>query len=148
MFARPISVTFTITALLVVLATPALLGDEPDVLFGVDGRVWSTLEKSDCSGLVKLALLKGIYDGLMFGRSDQIERYQTRKTSYSTLIRGLDKFYSDYRNERVLLVSALQVVALELRGDSPEQVDSLTRAFRDASTTSLPEHPVTHQSPK
>ena len=113
----------------------SLLAEE-SILFGFDGRLWNGIAKSDCAEVVKLAVVRGIYDGLMFGQSAQLSRFQVKGTSYTNVIRGLDTFYSDYRNERIVVFAALQVVALELQGKPADEIDYLTRGFRSVATSS------------
>jgi hypothetical protein len=113
-----------------------LLLAEESILFGLDGRLWIGIAKSECAEIVKLSMVRGIYDGLMYGRSDQLKRFQIKNTSFDNLIRGLDTFYSDYRNERIPVFAALQVVALELQGRPPDEIDQLTRGFRGVVTSS------------
>jgi hypothetical protein len=99
-----------------------------DLKFGLDGRIWNMLKEPD-SVLQKMAIVRGIYDGLMFGHSPDINLYYT-KTSLDHLVKALDQFYQDYRNEKVLIVWALRVVSMELRGESKDAVDSELRRVR------------------
>lgn len=97
--------------------------DADEMRFGLDGRSWLGLNDLPDEGkLEKLLLVRGIYDGLMFGQSVILSHYYT-KTSYEHLIRALDQFYSDYRNEKILVVYALKVISMELTGASKEEVD-------------------------
>jgi hypothetical protein len=82
--------------------------------------------------------VRGIYDGMMFGRSPDRDKYQVKGTSYDQLIRGLDTFYSDYRNERIFVVHALQVVSMELRGESSNAIDLKTRELRELGSKFSP----------
>jgi hypothetical protein len=99
-----------------------------DLKFGLDGRIWNMLKEPD-DVLQKMAIVRGIYDGLMFGHSPDINLYYT-KTSLDHLVKALDQFYQDYRNEKVLIVWALRVVSMELRGESKDAVDSELRRVR------------------
>jgi hypothetical protein len=45
-------------------------------------------------------------------------------------MRALDQFYSDYRNEKILVVYALRVISMELKGASKEAVDLELRKLR------------------
>lgn len=103
-------------------------GQTQDLKFGLDGRIWNMLKEPD-DVLQKMAIVRGIYDGMMFGHSPDINLYYT-KTSLDHLVKALDQFYQDYRNEKVLIVWALRVLSMELRGESKDAVDSELRRVR------------------
>src|SRR6266566_1677667 len=86
-------------------------------------------DHSKGDGSEKLFLVRGIYEGLILGRSSALNQFYT-KTSYDHLIRALDQFYSDYRNEKLPVVVALRVISMELRGVSKEEVDTELRRLR------------------
>ena len=101
------------------LRKSAYAGDE--VRFGMDGRIWAMLSELPNDGKVeKLLIIRGIYDGLMFGRSPFIHEYYT-KTSFEHLITAVDQFYNDYRNQKIPVVLALRIISMELRGVSKEK---------------------------
>jgi|GEM_PF-6582896 len=120
---------------------PAMQQNRPErkedietIKFGLDGRSWLGLNDLPDEGkLEKLLLVRGIYDGLMFGQSVILDFYYT-KTSYEHLMRALDQFYGDYRNEKILVVYALRVISMELKGASKGEVElELSKLRRMAS---------------
>jgi len=87
-------------------------------------------DHSKGDGSEKLFLVRGIYEGLILGRSSALNQFYT-KTSYDHLIRALDQFYSDYRNDKLPVVVALRVISMELKGASKESVDTELRRLRN-----------------
>jgi hypothetical protein len=59
-----------------------------------------------------------------------ISSYYT-KTSLDHLVKALDQFYQDYRNEKILIVWALRVISMELRGESKDAVDTIEATLFD-----------------
>jgi len=53
-----------------------------------------------------------------------------RGTTVGQVIDGLDDFYKDYRNEKILVSEAVYIVNLELMGASRELVEQVTRIVR------------------
>jgi len=52
------------------------------------------------------------------------------KGTYGQMITGLDEFYKDYRNKRILVVEAMYIVKLEVMGAPRELIDQVTRLLR------------------
>jgi len=102
-----------------------------ELVVGWDGSHWNQLKGKD--GAMQIVLVRGIYEGLIWGRSPDISKYY-RKTSYDHMAKALDQFYADYRNEKVFIVWALQVIAMELSGESPERVEDHLRSMRKAAS--------------
>lgn len=106
---------------------------------GFDGSGWNGLKvlREIQSGkvelLVKTYFVRGIYEGLSFGQGAMQSLYYT-ETSYEHLVKALDQFYADYRNEKVFVGMALRVIAMELRGESPESIDEYLRRIRKAAS--------------
>jgi len=72
-------------------------------------------------------VIRGVLDGLVFGKSPLVTQDSMMDyldTTYGHLIEALDQFYSDYRNEGVFLVWALQLISLEMRGTAPKVVEA------------------------
>ena len=46
------------------------------------------------------------------------------------LVKGLDKFYEDYRNTNVKILEALDIVHREVKGEPPDWIDFWTRYYR------------------
>jgi hypothetical protein len=111
--------------------TPAAAQPET-VMFGLSGNQWSVLSQGIPPAevnLLKLAMLRGVFDGLMFGRSPEMAQYVTN-VPIDRVRQALDTFYADYRNRDVFLVWALQIVSMELRGAPREEIDARIRLFR------------------
>ena len=104
------------------------VSQDDEIKYVLDGSAWSKLSDAG-SCFEKLILVRGIYDGLMIGHSPVMKDYST-KTSYDHLIKALDQFYGDYRNEKIPVVSALRVISMELRGASKDDVDLELRRLR------------------
>ena len=110
---------FAATLLTLALLVPGS-ADAQQVSFGVNGDTWRISDELEDGGqLAKIALLRGIYDGLWYGRSPDRSLYPT-KVSWDVLLEGLDDFYKDFRNRQILVVWALRVLKLEIEGKSRE----------------------------
>ncbi len=105
------------------------------ITLGVSGTVWK--RAFDLMGMgsinnkvYKFILLKGVLDGLKFGPGDDSVYTPIYYTTYDHLMDALDQFYSDYRNEKILIVWALQIVSMELKGVPKETIDQTLSNFR------------------
>lgn len=49
---------------------------------------------------------------------------------FGDMVDGLDHFYSDYRNRNIKFCRALEIVCNEIKGESPERIELLTRRER------------------
>jgi hypothetical protein len=78
--------------------------------------------------LPKLSYIAGVYDGLVFGKSQIRDNFVF--TSYEAMCAALDDFCSDERNQRVSLVPALRIVSMEIKGQSKEAIERETRRLR------------------
>jgi hypothetical protein len=67
-----------------------------------------------------------------------------KNASYAQLIRGLDRFYEDYRNEAIPIVFGLRVVTMEMRGESAELIDRIVRGWRGAAINRSTPTPTRH----
>ncbi len=93
---------------------------------------WGSFDKFNEVGidpmLPKLSYVAGVYDGLVFGKSQIRDNFVF--TQYETLTAALDQFCSDERNHRVSLVPALRVISMQIKGQSKEEIDRETRRLR------------------
>lgn len=109
---------------------------EGQITFGVDGNVWKRIlddQSAQISRFNKLILLRGVLDGMMYGQSPFIigsSKVVYTNTTFEHLIDGLDQFYADYRNEKILVVWALLIVSMELNGKPREQIDAALADYR------------------
>lgn len=97
---------------------------------------WITFDKFDEVGidpmLPKLSYVAGVYDGLVFGKSQIRDNFTF--TRYETMSAALDRFCSDERNHRVPLVPALRVISMEIKGQSKDVIEKETRRLRDLAS--------------
>lgn len=116
---------------------------EEKILVGFDGNAWKRVivdVDSSRARLHKFLLLRGVLEGLVFGASPLMTD-KTRpdsiyiKTTYNHLIDALDQFYSDYRNEEIFIVWALQIISMELKGVPKEKIESTLTDFRRQIST-------------
>jgi hypothetical protein len=105
-----------------------------EILFGLDGGWWSAISKLEPTNakLVKLATIRGIFDGIEFGDGEKEKYYY--KTSFEHYIKALDQFYADYRNQQIIVVWAMQIVSMEMRGEPKSKIDSSLRRMRQIIT--------------
>ena len=93
---------------------------------------WTSFDKFNAVGieplLPKLSYVAGVYDGLVFGKSQIRDNFVF--TRYETMTVALDRFCSDERNTRVPLVPALRVISMEIKGESKEALEKETRRLR------------------
>lgn len=88
----------------------------------------------ELASITKKVIVNAIYEGVIFGCADLgISKYYT-KTTYEHLVKALDQFYADYRNEKVFVSLALQVIAMELRGEPSERVEERLRWVRNVAS--------------
>jgi len=114
-------------------ATPL---DTIKIRMGIDGRLWKAfgeLPQPEIGQWAKFLVLKGLFDGLAFGyspliRTDSITFHDD--DTWMALVRSVDQFYADYRNERVFLVQGLQIITMERRGTPAAVVDKRVRQMR------------------
>jgi hypothetical protein len=109
---------------------------EGKISFGLDGATWNrTIGKQDphTAHFEKLILLRGILDGMMFGRSPYTAPGSNAvymNTTFDHLIDALDQFYSDYRNEKIFVTWALLIVSMELNGEPKIKIDNALTEYR------------------
>jgi hypothetical protein len=118
-------------ALILLIASVGVTAqDTPGVR--TDCAWWESFDEFDDVGiepmLPKLSYIAGVYDGLVFGKSQIRDHFVF--TSYETMSAGLDSFCSDARNRRVRLVPALQVVSMRIKGESEDVIARETRRLR------------------
>ena len=109
---------------------------QDQIKVGLDGQAWKELNNSDSSvtRFTKVLLLQGVFEGLSYGMSPLIGGHVIyTNTTFKHLVEALDQFYSDYRNEQVYVVWALQIVSLEIKGTPPNVVEDHLREMRRRS---------------
>jgi hypothetical protein len=78
--------------------------------------------------LPKLSYIAGVYDGLVFGKSQIRDNFVF--TRNETLSAALDRFCAEERNRRVPLVPALRVISMELKGQNKAAIEAEMRRLR------------------
>ena len=80
--------------------------------------------------------VSGLLDGLVFGDKKIQGEAISYDTSYEHLIKALDHFYADYKNELIPVPFALKIISIELAGRSKAEIDKqlewLRKLFLDA----------------
>lgn len=115
--------TLLVTFIILITVMRDVSAAEEKILVGFDGNAWKrVIVDVDLSRarFHKFLLLRGVLEGLVFGASPLMTDKSRPdsiyvKTTYNHLIDALDQFYSDYRNEEIFIVWALQVISMELR---------------------------------
>ena len=100
-----------------------------EIRSGISGSTWNELSK-----LNKLVYIKGIYSGIMWGRSKEKNSFITN-TSIDTVIDGLDTFYQDFRNRNIIVIWGLKIVTKQIRGDNLEEIKSDILIYRKVFST-------------
>ena len=93
---------------------------------------WTSFDKFNDVGidpmLPKLSYVAGVYDGLVFGKSQIRDNFAFGR--YEILSAALDTFCSDERNRRIPLVPALRVISMDIKGQSQDAIEKETRRLR------------------
>ena len=127
------------TVFILGLGTPEQLTAQAEtpqsVMFGIDYEAWSIFDGEPYERLAKVATLRGIFDGLMFGRSPMMMEEKGPRTIYTATsltnwAAAVDQFYADYRNRQIFLVFAMPIISMEMQGASSDEVDAALRAER------------------
>ncbi len=84
---------------------------------------WTSFDKFNDVGidpmLPKLSYVAGVYDGLVFGKSQIRDNFAFGR--YEIISAALDTFCSDERNRRIPLVPALRVISMDIKGRKPRR---------------------------
>ncbi len=102
----------------------------------LDGTAWRSITEigQERAEIAKQYYLKGLLEGLQMGLAftseEGLKQVYYFDTSREHLVTALDQFYQDYRNEQIPAIQALQIIAMELRGDTEEEIDSELRRMR------------------
>ncbi len=111
-----------------------------------DGNWWRTQDK-----VSTYSYLTGLLDGMDLGRmlatSDNRQCLDDVTGNYARLTNkflsnvtvgqisdGLDEFYKDFRNRRIVTSSAVWIVLNEIVGTPKQQIDKLTESFRRSAS--------------
>lgn len=81
----------------------------------------------------KLLFVRGIYEGIFFVGDEDAKNMLWPKgegLDFEPIIDGLDHFYSDYRNIKIPVVTAIPVILLEMHGQDPQKIEGVKRELR------------------
>ena len=98
---------------------------ESDLTIGVPGTCWKQLDQTH-----KIVYIKGIYTGVFFGDSPIKDDFYV-KISYDHLVRALDQFYSNYKNEKIVVFGTLRIVAFEIKGIESSTIEKELKRLRE-----------------
>lgn len=120
-------IIFAITLSLVYLnATPISAAE--DTLF-YDRSHWKLM-----TSVEKTIYLNGLQTGMVMGALVPPLAYMKMwDATYEELATYLDNFYKDIRNMRVAVPFVTLILGLEVRGESQEGIDEITRSMREKS---------------
>ena len=137
-----------------ILITLVLLSIFPLLLFAQssgrrDGNWWLSLNKSE-----KNFYTAGFFDGTIRGsfmtstgftkkESSCIKKSQSNfnanynkyflKTANKQIVAGLDNFYTDNRNRKIMLFDATWIIVNEIAGGSKGYIDEMIKEYREHS---------------
>jgi hypothetical protein len=99
----------------------------------INGYSWNKLTEIQEPGfLAKTFFLRGVVAGI--GISDSPNKHTVAENFFAadtqTLIKGLDKFYDDYRNINIPVALALEYVSMEIKGYSRSEIDKKIQMAR------------------
>jgi len=116
----------------------------------------TTLEKKSwteaVTGELKLQFIIGMMELSTRIPTENFDRYQDEKgrwqyfetshpyphlfgTTPDQVLKGLDRFYGDYRNMNILILDAVHIVQMEVKGQSQEDIDWQIRYYRADTDT-------------
>lgn len=94
---------------------------------------WGSFDKFNEVGidpmLPKLSYVAGVYDGLVFGKSQIRDQFAYGK--YETISTALDRFCAEPDNHQVPLVPALRIIAMQIKGENTQLIEQETRRLRE-----------------
>ncbi len=99
---------------------------------GCGGTIWRKLEERDeqTQQLVKIVLIRGIYEGAWFTDIDKAKDRLYQNAKYSELGEALDEFYSDVYNVKIPIYYALEIVAMKYKGISSKNIEKRIKELR------------------
>lgn len=133
----------------ILIALTSNLDAKLTIGFETNGRLWLDISEYDAinkefTRVSKTLLLRGIYAGADFASrvadregGNTLEKtsmlFYFKNATFEDLIRCLDAFYSDSKNERIPIPRALTIVKLQLTGEDKEKVDLELERVRKAT---------------
>ena len=119
-------------AITLLLALVGTAGADDGVL-RTDCAWWGSFDKFTEVGidpmLPKLSYVAGVYDGLVFGKSQIRDQFAYGK--YETISGALDRFCANPDNQQISLVPALRVISLEIKGENKQVLEKEIRKLRE-----------------
>ena len=110
----------------------SLRGAAEKANMGCGGSVWVKLSERDeeIEQLVKIVLVRGIYEGAWFTDSEKTKKRFYNNIKYSSLANALDDFYSDSYNIKIPIYYALEVVSMKYKGASSKDIEKRIKQLR------------------
>lgn len=125
-----VAVTGFIVTVIILFSIGIRTAEAEITVWGLRGGLWGKLHSS-----IKTMYLQGLLDGLAFANSEVQGEKISKATSHEHLVKALDQFYTDYRNELIPVPFALKVISMELAGrenlEIDKELESLRRQFLD-----------------
>jgi hypothetical protein len=113
-----VAVTLFIVIVIILFSIGIRTAEAEITVWGLRGGLWGKLDSS-----IKYMYLQGLIDGLAFANDEVQGEKISKRTSHEHLIKALDQFYTDYRNELIPVPFALKVISMELAGREKLEID-------------------------
>ncbi len=113
--------------------------DNKMIRMGMNGDYWRGVQKFDNTGNIRIALIRGIYEGLWYSDVERFLKYYHWQTSYELLTEALDKFYSNDKNLKVYIAIALEIISAEIRGEDKKMIEYVLQKARKTGAEAVEE---------
>jgi len=113
------------------LSIPAIAESETKI--GFSGSQWLQFNSEDNGQTVKIAFVRGIYEGIYLNvasKEDFLAKISTT-LSYRALAKALDEFYMDEKNHKIWVVDALGILKMREDGTTEEEIIKKTEELRE-----------------
>lgn len=111
--------------LTILFSMPLQLSAKTDtVIAGFQGTQWREFDR-----MQKIIYLKGIYSVILFEDVKNEEAFIT-KTSIKTIEDGIDDFYKEPANRNIIILYALKVVSMKIKGADAATIEKVTILYR------------------
>ena len=102
-----------------------------ETLFVFDGIIWNRIPDNDQGKLIKRYYVQGIYDGAFAMAGTKVkEKYDCRDINHSDIIKLLDHFYKNKKNQKIPVSYAVVISSMELRGAEKKEINKEVIIYR------------------